>query len=124
MNITLNNFLSQLKNTSLVQKENLILNFNKSFLPILHLLYNEGVILTYTNTETKIIIKLRYHNNLNNLKYLKVMSTATKPLNLNKFDILKIYEKDKLLVFSTPKGILTSLDCKKKRIGGELLFML
>lgn len=124
MNITLNNFLSQLKNTSLVQKENLILNFNKSFLPILHLLYNEGVILTYTNTETKITIKLRYHNNLNNLKYLKVMSTVTKPLNLNKFDILKIYEKDKLLVFSTPKGILTSLDCKKKRIGGELLFML
>ena len=124
MNVTLNNFLSQLKNTSLVQKENLVLNFNKAFLPILHLLYREGAILTYINTKTKIIIKFRYHNNLNNLKNLKIMSTVTKPLNLNKFEVLKIYEKNKILILSTSKGILTSLDCKKKKIGGKLLFIL
>lgn len=128
MNLTLNNFLSRLKNTSLIQKENVIINFNNIFLPVLQLLYREGVILTYTSTKNKKkknwLIKLRYHNDLNCLKKLKVMSKPSKPLYFNKFEVLKIYERNRIIVFSTSKGILTSLECKKKHIGGELLFII
>ena len=37
-------------------------------------------------------------------------------------DVSKISTKKLVLFFSTNKGILTSLDCKKHGLGGTLLF--
>ena len=43
MNLILTNFLSQLKNASLIQKKKLIVKFNPSFLPILKILYQKDI---------------------------------------------------------------------------------
>jgi ribosomal protein S8 len=122
MNLILTNFLSQLKNASLIQKKKLIVKFNPSFLPILKILYQEGFILSYIKQNNKLMIYLRYFYNSSNLKHLKIVSTISKPIYLNKFDISKIIEKNKLLIFSTPKGILSSIECKKIGIGGIFIF--
>ena len=123
MNVTISDFLSSLKNASLIQKKFLIVHFNKNFLPILKILYKEGFILTYSKINTNIIIKFRYYYGISYLKKIKIVSTASKPVYLNQLEIVKLMEKNKLLVFSTSKGFLTSLECKKLKIGGKLVFL-
>lgn len=123
MNATICDFLSSLKNASLSQKKFLIVHFNKNFLLILKILYKEGIILTYSKINTNIIIKLRYYYNISCLKRIKIVSTASKPVFLNKFEILKLVEKNKLLIFSTSRGFLTSLECKNLQIGGKFVFL-
>jgi ribosomal protein S8 len=39
-------------------------------------------------------------------------------------DISKIKSRKNVLFLSTSKGFLTSLDCKKQKIGGTLLFII
>lgn len=123
MNTTITNFLSSLKNASLAQKKFLIVKFNFSFLSILKILYKEGFVLTYVKIDNNILIKFRYYYNINILKKIKIMSTVSKPVYLNKNTTYKLVEKNKLLVFSTSKGFLTSLQCKKFKIGGKLIFL-
>ena len=123
MNLAVSNFLSKLKNASLIQKKKLVLDFHTSFLPLIEILYKEGRILSYNKHGDKLIIHFRYFYNLNSLKKIKLISTISKQVYLNKFDIYKILEKNKLLVFSTSKGLLTSTDCKKLGIGGIFIFI-
>jgi small subunit ribosomal protein S8 len=123
MNLILINFLSKLKNASLVKKKLLIVKFNYSFLSILKILYKEGFILSYVKQDEQLLIYFRYFHNLNNLKKLKIISTLSKSVYLNKFDINKIVENNKILIFSTSKGFLNSLSCKKLGVGGQLVFI-
>lgn len=123
VNLAVHNFLSSLKNASLVQKKFLVIKFNKIFLVILKILYNEGLILNYTKKEDMLLIKFRYYYNINPLKGIKIMSTVSRPIYLSKNDINKVIEKNKLLILSTSKGLLTSLECKNLKIGGKLLFV-
>lgn len=123
MNLTLNNFLSNLKNASLKKNTVLIVKFNESFLPIIKILYSYGFILNYNKTKNFLFIRLSYFYHLNQLKNFKIMSKISKAVYLNKTDITKIYKKNRLLVLSTSQGILTSLDCKKLKIGGKLIII-
>jgi ribosomal protein S8 len=123
MNLTILKFLSQLKNASNSRKEFIILNYNKSYTPLLKILYKEGFILNFSKTEEKILIRFRYYFNIKSLQKLKIISTLTKPIFLNYYEICKLYKKDKLLIFSTPKGFLTSSECTKLKTGGIFLFI-
>ena len=123
MNLTITNFLSKLKNASLIQKKFLIVQFNENILSILKILYKEGFVLTYFRINTNIVIKLRYYYGINSLKKLKIVSKPSKPVYLNKFEIVKLVEKNKLLIFSTSKGFLTSLECKNLKTGGKFVFL-
>lgn len=123
MNLTIIKFLSQLKNASNSRKESIILKYNKSYVPLLKILYKEGFILNYSKTEENILIRFRYYFNIKSLQKLKIISTISKPIFLNYFEICKLYKKDKVLIFSTSNGFLTSLECTKLKIGGIFLFI-
>lgn len=115
--------LIDLKNSSLVQKTSLNITLNLSYFPILRVLYKQGYILSYIKNKKNILIKLRYYYNKNALKNIKIMSNASKPVYLTKFDVFKIREKNSLPVLLTSKGIFTSIECKKYKMGGILLFI-
>ena len=51
------------------------------------------------------------------------MSKSSQNYNMQLKHIYKISEGQKVIIFSTSKGIMTSLDMKKNRIGGKLLFI-
>ena len=123
MNLTVINFLSKLKNVSLIKKKIFVVKFNISFLPILNILYKEGLLLSYIKKNNNIVIYFNYFHNTDSLKNLKIISSMAKSIYLNKINLSKIVEKNKLLVFSTSKGILTSLECKKMGIGGKFIFI-
>ena len=123
MNLTIIKFLSQLKNASNSRKEFIILKYNKSYIPLLKILYKEGFILNYSKTEENLLIRFRYYFNIKSLQKLQIISTISKPIFLNYLEISKLYKKDKVLIFSTPNGFLTSLECTELKIGGIFLFI-
>jgi len=132
MNINLIKFLSKLKNASLSKQEVISIDYNKLCLDVVKLLYKEGFIQSFSikkisfgsNTQFKIFITLRYFNNKPIFKNLKIVSTPSRLNYLNIKDLSKISNKKIILILSTNRGLLTSLECKKHKIGGKLLFTL
>jgi ribosomal protein S8 len=132
MNINLIKFLSKLKNASISKQEVVSIDYNKLCLGVVKLLYKEGFIQSFSikrisfssNVELKIFITLRYFNNKPIFKNLKIVSTPSRLNYLNIKDLSKISNKKIILILSTNKGLLTSLECKKHKIGGKLLFAL
>jgi ribosomal protein S8 len=132
MNITLIQLLLKLKNASLARKEIVIIKYNKSCLDLLKLLYIEGFIQSF-NIQTidspfvkkhlQISITLRYFYNKPIFKDLKIVSKPSYVKYLKLKDLCKIVDKKSVLFLSTNKGLLTSLDCKKHKVGGTLLFI-
>lgn len=122
----LNKFLNQLKNASLINKDSIRVLNNPFIEKILKVLYKEGLIQSfyidiYLN-QSYLVIYLRYFYNFSVLTNFKLISRASKLNYLKINDILKIYNKKKLIIFSTSKGILTDLECKKIMTGGVPLF--
>lgn len=123
MNILLSKFLISIKNTVLINKDILVVPFNKSFLPIIVILYNEGFILHYIKIKHNLVIKFRYFYDYSPLRGLKIISSVSKAIFFNHFELMKFFDKTKLMVLSTSNGIQTSCYCKKHKIGGEILFI-
>jgi len=119
-------FLLNLKNYSGLKKEFLIIKFSSGILKILNGLYKEGFIQSYKiiniSQQNYFYIVLRYYFNKPIFKNLKIIS---KPSNLKylKFKVLiKLCEKKINYFVSTDKGIFTLKECKKKKLGGKILF--
>lgn len=127
MSINLIKFLIKLKNASLSKKEIVTLEYNPLCLELLHVLYSEGLIQTFSveQLDGKIFLKicLRYFFNKPVLKNLKLFSKPSHVKYVRYSDLCKIVDRKFIFVLSTNQGILTSLECKKKKIGGKLLFM-
>lgn len=132
MNINLIKFLSKLKNASISKQEVISTDYNNLCLAVVKLLYKEGFIQSFSikkvsfnsNVGLKIFITLRYFNNKPIFKNLRIVSTPSRLNYLNIKDLSKISNKKIVLILSTNKGLLTSLECKKHKIGGKLLFAL
>jgi small subunit ribosomal protein S8 len=132
MSNTLIKFLIKLKNAALIKQESLSFDFNKLNLDITELLYNEGLIQSFfiqeevilNKSHLKICITLRAIYNKPLLKSLKIISTPVKITYLTLKNLAKLPSTKSILVLSTSKGFLTGLECKKRKIGGVLLFII
>lgn len=118
--------LIRLKNASMARKEKIILKNPTTFvIHVLAILYNEGLIQSFIFDEvtSTVTVFLRYSYNKDIFKNLKIFSKATTLSYFTYSDICKLSNKRFLLVFSTTKGFLTGLECKKQRLGGKLCFI-
>ena len=127
MNFLLVKLLNSLKNAALAKKEFITFPYNALCLKVLDLMYEEGLIQSYTvnlvnfeNKQFKIYIRYNFGRSL--LKNLKLISKPSNMRYLQLKDLYKIKEKKNILILSTSKGLLTSLKCKELKIGGKILF--
>lgn len=94
---------------------------------LLIILWNEGYILGFEN----IIIKgqnyykifLKYIKNVPAIKKFRPISKPGNRIYFTLKQIWKINYVTGLVVISTNKGLMSSIDCKKKKVGGEPLFV-
>lgn len=125
MSKTLINFLIVIKNASSLKREIIKIFYNKNFILLAKFLYKEGLIQDFWLEKKKklqIVIALKYQYNYSSYKQFKIISKPSGSLFFSYKDILKLYEKHVLYVFSTSLGYLTSLECKQKKVGGILFF--
>ena len=128
MNTKLINFLIKLKNASLSKKEYVVFEFNTFHYTFVKILYEEGYLQSFSvdldaSGKRVITVTIRYYYNKPVFKYLKILSKPSHQIYMKISDISKIVDRRFVFFFSTNKGILTNLSCKKLNVGGKLLFM-
>jgi len=125
MNNFLIKILIQLKNASFKKKEVVYVVYDKTLISILKILYKEGLIQSFNVfSETKAIkIFLRYSINQTSFLNLKFLSTPSRLVYVTSYQLLKINIKSSFVVVSTSQGILTLVDCKRRHLGGQMLFL-
>jgi small subunit ribosomal protein S8 len=132
MNIQTIKFLNQLKNASSFNRECIDVMYSKNILSIVKVLYEEGFlqsfkIVTQLNYDPQVryilVIQLRYFYDKSIFKKLKIVSSPARVIYFNFLNICKFSAEKNVLFFSTSKGILTLLECKKQQIGGALFFI-
>jgi len=124
MNITLIYLLIKLKNFSLQQKEFVYIPYNKQYLEILKILYQQGFIQSYKlQKDSRLLIVLRYYYSKPIFKDLKLVSKPSNSHYLKLKDLYFLSNKKYIYFISTTKGLLTGLECKQYGLGGKLLFI-
>lgn len=129
MNLQIVRNLNKLKNASLVRKEFVTLEYNFFFFRIIQKLYKEGLIQSYVLKKIdkfgkkQIVVNLRYYFDKPILRKLQVLSNISKHKVLDYHNISRMKIKKDILFLSTDQGILTQLECKRKRLGGVLIFI-
>jgi ribosomal protein S8 len=133
MNLQLINLLLQIKNSSIIHKEALVVKYSKQSEYLLRFLYNENIIQSYKikvsighPLQVKYIIFLcpLYNNNFyDNLR----VAPISKNTYLGYSEISKLIKKQRTLVFQTNNNIiktpiLTDKQCVENKVGGILIF--
>jgi len=124
MSIKLIKLFIKLKNASILKKKYIIVKYSKFYLNFLNILYNEGFIQSINHDYKLSLLKieLKYCYNKSILKTLTFFSVPSKKTYLSAFNLNKINDFKSLTIISTNQGIYTLNECKKKHIGGTLLF--
>lgn len=123
------NSLIKIKNSSLnFQKNFTSIPFNALTFSLVKILYKKGVIQGFCvhNGIYRKVIQIRFNPMKHNscLNNMTIISSPSKNVYLRYSELCRIISNDKVLVFSTDKGILTLDECKKLRLGGQLLLLL
>jgi ribosomal protein S8 len=123
MNIKVVNFLNQLKISCAKKNLSVIFEFNFYVLQLLEVLYREGYLEGYKVICSNDIKKVSVLIKRTGLESLKMVSTPSnfRYINLKQMNKL-FFTANKTLVLSTNQGILTISECRKKKVGGLVLF--
>lgn len=120
------NLLTQIKNGQAVKKESVKIAYSKMDEKILEILKETGYI---ENFEKKgrgvkriLDVKLKYFDGEKAINGLKFISKPSRRIYIGYKELRPVRHNYGLLVLSTPKGILTGREARKKKVGGEKLF--
>ncbi|PID83240.1 30S ribosomal protein S8 [Candidatus Campbellbacteria bacterium] len=128
MNDKISELIINIKNATLVKKEDVVVEYSKFKEAILNLLKKENYIADYKvlkgdGVKKNIRITLSYDQKGNSkITDVKRISKLSKRVYYGYKDILPVKYGKGLLVLSTPKGIISDKQAKKEKIGGEALF--
>jgi small subunit ribosomal protein S8 len=99
------------------------LPYNKTWVLLLRLLYQEGYIQNYKVIEnTKIYVFFRYYQGKACARTIKNLYKPSKPIYLSYNDLWKFSRNSGILFVSTSAGILSHETCLKHKLGGRILF--
>jgi len=120
------NMITSLKNGYLAKKSFIIQKKQRYLLSVLNILWEEGFIQGFSFFDNKKAIKnikifLNYKRNYSVIKNITLVTKPSKKIYLDIKQIWKIQTKSDLYLFSTTKGVLTLSQCKKRKLGGELI---
>lgn len=124
MNTALIQILLQIKNASLIKKKYIDIVVNKKSIVIIKILYKNGFLQSYIKKNNKIRIYLKYIFNKSLINNLKIISKPSISYYIDYKSLCRLSTLNlNLGILSTSFGVLTSIECKKKKIGGKLLFI-
>lgn len=129
MSINFVQFLLQLKNASLAKKETISLEYSVIRKNMVEVLYTEGFVQSFDLIVDSlgvlkiIVVNLRYYFSRSLLENLRLLSKPSHVKYMKLLDISNIPDRRFVIFFSTDRGTLTTLECKKKKVGGKLLFI-
>jgi small subunit ribosomal protein S8 len=125
VNDPIGDLIVQLKNASMAKKKHISLPYSKMKHALCKILVDEGYIKTVEQTgevpKTVLEIGLRYKGDSPVITDLKRKSKPGLRVYVGKHAIPTVIGGMGIAVLSTPQGIITGKEAKKRGIGGELL---
>ncbi|MDH3004435.1 MAG: 30S ribosomal protein S8 [Candidatus Shikimatogenerans sp. JK-2022] len=117
----ISNFLTLIRNGSIVKKKYIKGNYSKINLNITKVLYNNNYINSYKLLKNKILIYLKYVNNNSVIRLIKRISKPSLRKYLKHNQIKKILNGYGISIISTSLGVMTGYQAYSKKIGGEII---
>ena len=115
------NLITTIRNGQSANKLVITQKRKKTCEAFLNILWDEGFILGYKTSPSKLSIHiyLKYNNKFPVITSLKSISKPSLRIYYSLKQLWKINSNQGLLVLSTNKGLLSLNSCKKLKIGGE-----
>ncbi len=121
-------FLVQLKNASSAKKEYVVAPFSNVKMEIAKLLEREGYIQNVSQKGKKVkkylYCELVYGEKSPKINEFKRVSKTSRRVYVGVHDLKPVRQGFGLAVVSTSKGLMTSGEARREKIGGELMFNL
>lgn len=117
-------FLVRLQNASRVGHERVSMPFSRAKLAVAQVLFKEGYIggVEHKKDTYSLSVDLKYTAGKPAIMGTKRLSKPSRRTYMGVRDIHQVKRGHGLLVLSTPAGILTDKEARRKRVGGEALF--
>ncbi len=117
--------LTRVRNAAAVQKQELFVPYSKMKAEITRILKDQGYITDYVLDHEGERPRIKITNKLNNrVCAITGLKRVSKP-GLRKYvgadEIPRVLGGMGIAILSTPRGVLSSREAKKQRVGGELL---
>jgi small subunit ribosomal protein S8 len=117
----ISNMLISIKNALASQKEEIFVPSSKLKIEILKILKREGFIIDYQVTENQLKIKLKYKGKKPAIVGVERVSKPGCRIYVKNKEIPQVLRGLGIAILSTPAGVMTGKEAKKKGLGGELL---
>lgn len=120
---TISDFLTRIRNATLVKSQRVSVPYTKSNMEITKLFQLEGFIESYQTQDTEIIIKLKYKGREQRscITNVKRLSKPGRRLYSNAKDLPRILGGMGVLIISTSSGVMTDRQARQLKVGGELI---
>lgn len=115
----------RIKNGYLASKEKIVSPYSKFKEEILKKLKELNFIKSYQldkNNFNQITIELLYYDNQPAMKDVKIFSKPGRRYYISYKDLKPVMSGYGYSIISSPKGIISNIEAKTKKLGGELLF--
>jgi len=117
--------IARIKNAQLRNHKKVELPSSNFKVKILDILKSEGFIIDYKiNKETKkpiVMIDLKYHSGNPVISTIERISKPGRRIFSSAESLPKINNGLGIAIISTPKGVMTDIDARKQKIGGEII---
>ena len=117
--------IARIKNAQMRNHKTVELPSSNFKIKISNILKSEGFILDYkTNSETNksiLLIYLKYHSGNPVISTIERVSKPGRRIFSRAESLPKINNGLGIAIVSTPKGVMTDIDARKQKIGGEII---
>ncbi|HLD60803.1 MAG TPA: 30S ribosomal protein S8 [Patescibacteria group bacterium] len=117
--------LTRIRNASMVGKREVVVPYSKMKLSIATILVREGYLHHVEKSESgslaSLVLTLQYHNGIPAVQSLKRVSTPGHRQYVKKDAIRQVLNGLGVAILSTPRGLLTDIEARQAKIGGELV---
>ena len=126
MNDPIGDMLTRMRNSQMRGKSTVLTPASKLRAWVLDVLHSEGFIRGYKAVESddgknNIVIDLKYFDGEPVIKELKRISTPGRRVYTDVKNLPKVRQGLGIAIISTPKGVMTDIDARKQKIGGEII---
>ena len=125
LNDPIGDMIARIKNSQLRNHKKVELPSSKFKIKIADVLKNEGYIIDYkTSSEEKkptLEIRLKYHSGNPVIRSIQRMSKPGRIVFYSAESLPKISNGLGIAIVSTPKGLMSDIDARKQKIGGEII---
>ncbi len=116
--------LTRIRNASLVKKAEVSIPFSKIKLAIAQTLVKEGYLEKAEKSKdaiAQLVLTLKYENREPVIHILKRVSKPGQRRYVKSSDIQKVLNGFGIAIISTPRGIMTSWEAAREKVGGEII---